>query len=157
MSLASNLAKYLGVKETQVVAMKDKRPKRKGIETAQYQLGLTLSSPKEFKRVQKKLLESMVVSKECKKISDNELQCVLKPNSPWKIFGQESGNYSIFYPGTYEGTKTYILSHSVTERLFFKPKIMRKDIVISHINAHAIDAIKGASIKKTKKNKKINN
>lgn len=105
------------------------------IETAKYQLQITIPDQHTFDMIRNRLF--LLIEREVKhQISPNEWQIHIPPEvSQWHHFGQKSGKYAIFYPAEFTQPGDYRICHAICERLLVQPAVMCRMVIQTVINA----------------------
>ena len=130
--ILKNIQEYLRIK-CPVKWIQDTR-QTTGLETAKYQLQITIPDQHTFDMIRNKLF--LLIEREVKmQISPNEWQIHIPPEvSQWHHFGQKSGKYSIFYPAEFTNPGDYRICHAICERLLVQPAVMCKVVIQTVIN-----------------------
>jgi len=105
------------------------------IETAKYQLQITIPDQHTFDMIKNRLF--LLIEREVKhQITPNEWQIHIPPEvSQWHHFGQKSGKYAIFYPAEFTQPGDYRICHAICERLLVQPAVMCRLVIQTIINA----------------------
>jgi hypothetical protein len=130
--ILKNIQEYLRIK-CPVHWVPDTRQTTK-LETAKYQLQITIPDQHTFDMIRNKLF--LLIEREVKtQLSPNEWQIHIAPEvSPWHHFGQKSGKYAILYPAEFTNPGDYRLCHAICERLLVQPAVMCRLVIQTIIN-----------------------
>jgi hypothetical protein len=102
--------------------------------TSKYQIAVYINNQKEYNKVQSIISKMLLDNPNCAKKGRNLLECKVRKNSKWYVYGQRSGKYNILHPEKFDKPGYYLLRHGTNERLFSSPRVSTKQLYINTVN-----------------------
>tara|TARA_B110001469_G_C9350745_1_gene184821 strand:+ start:103 stop:534 length:432 start_codon:yes stop_codon:yes gene_type:complete len=104
--------------------------------TSKYQIAVYINNKTEYNKVQSIISNLLLQNKNCSKKNKNLLECRVRKNSDYYVYGQRTGNYNILHPEKFDKAGYYLIRHGTNERVFSSPRIYDKKMYIKTMNKY---------------------